>query len=118
LRPTFQDVTIVATSTSLLCDEYSVRSLVTNFLLWPEDFRRTILSPRRQLVALHVSVISTSVCPVHQKRESQLKFAVEEIVLLHLVQELQPGLQQTHQQLIQVWRLQENQLQQWRKGWR
>ena len=66
----------------------------------------------------HVSVISTSVCPVHQKRESQLKFAAEEIVLLHLMQELQPGLQQTHQQLIQVWRLQENQLRQWRKGWR
>jgi hypothetical protein len=63
-------------------------------------------------------VISTSVCPVHQKRESQLKFAAEEIVLLHLMQELQPGLQQTHQKLIQVWRLQEIQLRQWRKGWR
>jgi hypothetical protein len=91
---------------------------VTDFLWWPEDFRRTIWSPRRQLVVQHVSVISTSVCPVHQKRESQLKFAAEEIVLLHLMQELQPRLQQTHQQLIQVWRLQENQLHQWRKGWR
>jgi hypothetical protein len=38
-------------------------------------------NPPRQLVALNVSVISTSVCPVHQKRENQLKFAAGLIIL-------------------------------------
>ncbi len=47
--------------------------------------------PQRQLVALNVSVISTSVCPVHQKIENQLKFAAG-LIILQPVWQLQPGL--------------------------